>query len=67
MRTLERFLLGVGSEVGHQRVSELKYLIAELTGEDLQLALSKTWGGWGDIVQHCISGRVVFCSQMVNA
>lgn len=57
MWTLERLLLGVGPEVGDQGVPELKYLIAELTGEDLQLALIKTGeGGEEDIVQHeCIS------------
>lgn len=39
MRTLEWFFLGVRPEVGDQRVSEFKYLVTELTGEDLQLAL----------------------------
>ena len=49
MWTLEGLLLGVGPEVSHQRVPELKDLIAELTGEDLQLAFNKTWRrGGGD-------------------
>ena len=66
--TLERFFLGVGPEVGHQRVPELEDLVAELTGEDLQLAFDQTWrrGGGGYIGQPCISGSVMFRGPMVN-
>ena len=51
--TQERFLLGVGPEVGHQRVPELKDLVAELTGEDLELAFDQTWRrGGGDTLDN---------------